>query len=335
MTEPRDKTAKRKRAEEAVRRSERELAIRNRIADIFLTIPEDEVYGEVLQVVLEVLESKHGVFGYIDEEGAIVFPSMTREVWEQCQMPGKDIVFPREAWGGIWGRVLTEKKALYSNEPGRVPEGHIPIERSLGVPIIHQEEVIGLLHVANKPTDYEQRDQDLLEVIAGWIAPILHARLQRDSQERARRRAEQALRSRAAKLKDLNRHLVRAHAQLSKSQTQMAEKSALLQSVAEAQVRSLSESFEVTAGKYWAAWPLSYRLTFSPLRSWPRAGRCSMPSPLRGRAGSLQMRYAASYRRLLNWCWIASSRGRSLSRSSPSPAARRSWRPSGRKWFSP
>jgi signal transduction histidine kinase/CheY-like chemotaxis protein len=51
--------------------------------------------------------------------------------------------------------------------------------------------VIGLLAVANKPADYDQADQDQLEHIAAYLAPVLHARLQRDAQELARRRAEE------------------------------------------------------------------------------------------------------------------------------------------------
>ncbi len=113
-----------------------ELTIINRVADIFLTVEDEEMFGHVLQVVLDALQSKYGFFGYIDEEGALVCPSMTRDVWDQCQIPDKDIVFPREVWGGIWGRSLTEKKTLYSNEPHRVPEGHIRIARSLCTPIV-------------------------------------------------------------------------------------------------------------------------------------------------------------------------------------------------------
>jgi PAS domain S-box-containing protein len=182
----------RKRAEEALRRSQRELAIRNKIADTFLTVPDQEMYGEALQVVLEALESRYGVFGYIDEDGAIVRASMARDIWDQCRVPDKDIVCPPEQWGGIWGRALIEKKSRYSNEPGRVPEGHIPILNSLAVPIIHRKRVIGLLHVSNKETGYDEDDKEMLETIAGHIAPILRARLQRDRQERRCARARSA-----------------------------------------------------------------------------------------------------------------------------------------------
>ena len=193
----------REQIEEALQESKRQLSIRNSIAEIFLTTPDDEMYGEVLQVLLEAMESKYGIFGYIDENGALVCPSMTRDIWDQCQVPDKTIVFPREKWGGIWGRALIEKKTLYANEGLHVPEGHVPITKVLVVPVMYGGQVIGLLEVANKPTDYSHKDQEFLEIIAGKIAPILNARLQRDRQRTQRRRIEEALRKSEKRYREL------------------------------------------------------------------------------------------------------------------------------------
>ena len=183
----------RKQAEEALRHSEHELTIRSQIANIFLTTPDEEIFSDMLQVILKTMASEHGLFGYIDEDGALVCPSMTRNIRDKCQVTDKEIVFPRETWGGIWGRALIEKKILYSNEPSCVPEGHIPVSRSLAVPVIHQGEVIGSFLVANKATDYDEKDIGLLETIAGYIAPVLKARLERDRKEKERHRAEEEL----------------------------------------------------------------------------------------------------------------------------------------------
>jgi PAS domain S-box-containing protein/putative nucleotidyltransferase with HDIG domain len=175
-------------------RAEQGLGVRNRIADIFLMVPNDEMFGAVLQIVLEVMDSAYGIFGYLDEDGTMVCPSMTRDVWEKCQVPDKTIRFPRETRGdSIWGRAISEKSSFYSNEPGRVPEGHVPIHRVLAVPILFQGEVLGQVVVADKSTDYGVRDQEKLEAIAGYIAPVLQARLQRDREDQARRRAEEAV----------------------------------------------------------------------------------------------------------------------------------------------
>ena len=178
---------------EALRQSQRQLSIRNKIVEIFLTIPDDEMYGAVLEVLLETMESKYGIFGYIDEHGRLIIPSMTRDIWEKCRVPDKTIVFPRDKWGGIWGRALKEKKSLYTNEGLHAPEGHVPITRVLVVPVMYGGQVIGLLGVANKATDYSLKDLEFLESIAGKIAPILNARLQRDREERERKQAEEAL----------------------------------------------------------------------------------------------------------------------------------------------
>jgi PAS domain S-box-containing protein len=190
----------RKRVKEALEQSERELTIRNKIANVFLTASEEEMYEQVLQIILEAMESRYGVFGYIDEAGDMVAPSMTKDIWDECQIPDKDIVFPRETWGGIWGRAMVERKILYSNGPFRVPEGHIPMLRAMAVPIVHQGELIGLIAIANKVTDYDEKDRELLESIVDYIAPVLRARLQRDIEEGARRQTQEALRQHAERL---------------------------------------------------------------------------------------------------------------------------------------
>ncbi len=177
-------------AEDALYWSEKELSLMNRISNVFLTASDEEMYLEVLKIVLEALESPYGVFGYIDENGALVCPSMTRDVGEQCQVPNKDIVFHRKDLGGIWSQTLTEKKSLFLNRPFSVPAGHIKVTRVLTVPIIYQNKAIGNFLVGNKVTDYTERDKCLLENIAHHIAPVLAARLQREAQERARRRTE-------------------------------------------------------------------------------------------------------------------------------------------------
>ncbi|MBU2608834.1 MAG: PAS domain S-box protein [Chloroflexi bacterium] len=184
----------RKLAEEDLHRSERDLAIRNQMANIFLALPDEEAYDEVLQVILERMDSRHGVFGYINENGDLVCPSMTGDICDQCQMSGKDIVFTRHNWKGIWGRALTEKKTFYSNDSFQVPEGNIPVRRAIATPIIYQGEVIGNLTIGNREKDYDDKDKDLLENIASYVAPILYARLQREKEEKARWQAEELFR---------------------------------------------------------------------------------------------------------------------------------------------
>ncbi|MBN1912330.1 MAG: GAF domain-containing protein [Pirellulales bacterium] len=180
------------RTEERLRQSERELAVRNRIANVFLTVPDNQIYAEVLKIVLDATRSRLGIFGYIDEDGALVVPSMVGQVAEECQVPGWTGTFPRDTWGeSIWPRAIRQKKTLYSNARStQLPPGHLQIHRNISFPIVHWGEVIGLLQIANKDSDYDQEDILTVERIGATIAPILFARLQREQEERRREQSE-------------------------------------------------------------------------------------------------------------------------------------------------
>ena len=186
-------------------RSERELSVKNRIAEVFLTIADEDMYTEVLNIVLAAFDSRLGVFGFIDEKGALVVPSMTRHVWDRCQVADKTITFPHGTWGdSAWPRAIREKRAVWSNEPSAMaPAGHVPVRRHISMPIVHKGEVIGLFQVANRGTEYAEEDVLALRSIADYVAPLLHARLERDLWERERRLAEEALRASGAKLRGI------------------------------------------------------------------------------------------------------------------------------------
>lgn len=197
--------SERKRAEQELRSAHELLAIRNRIAEVFLTAPDAEMFSGVLDVLLAFTGSELGVFSYLDEDGAAVAPSMTKQVLEECQIPDKTIRFPRETWGdSIWARAILEKRSLYKNEPGKVPEGHVPIHSVLVVPIIFQDTVIGHFELANRPGGYSDAEKEVVEEICRYVAPVLHARLGRHRLEAQRKQAADALKE----SEERYRHLV-------------------------------------------------------------------------------------------------------------------------------
>ena len=181
-------------AEMELHRSQRLVSVRDQISRVFLTIADREMYGEVLDLILEVFQSTLGLFGYLEEDGTLVWPSVTRRVWDGCQMLRKDFVLPSDAWGEVFTAVIRAKQPICINQSVPVPAGHNSVKRILGVPLVHRKEVIGLVVVANKEADYDEEDRELLESIGAHIAPVLHARLQREREEAQRRKTEQALR---------------------------------------------------------------------------------------------------------------------------------------------
>jgi len=186
---------KRRQVEADLRRSEQDLAIRSHIADIFLTLPDEQMYGEVLQVILERMESKYGVFGYIADDGTLVYPSTAINIRDQWQVSDHDALFQGETWQEIWNKTLTEKKPFFSNQPLPIPQGDSTVQSALVVPIIYAGNGIGIIVVANKPVDYNEKDIHVLETIASYLSPILNVRLQRDKEEKALQQAEDLFRT--------------------------------------------------------------------------------------------------------------------------------------------
>ncbi len=195
ITEQKQSAIERIESEQRLLRSEWELAIRNRIAHIFLTSSDCDLYAEILDVVLEAMKSRFGVFGYVDDaEENMIAASLTQDIWwEDCQMEGKEFRFPRESWKGVWGEALKQKKSIISNSRGIVPEGHLAIQNAMSVPILYREKRVGTLTVANKKGDYDEADQELLESIAGYIAPIISDRIQREQEEIQRKQLEEQM----------------------------------------------------------------------------------------------------------------------------------------------
>ncbi|HEX4335250.1 MAG TPA: GAF domain-containing protein [Polyangiaceae bacterium] len=197
--------------------------IREKLTEILLTTPEEEMYADVLDLLLGTFESEFGYFGYINEAGDLVCPSMTRNIFPQCMVEDKTNVFPKAIWGGLWGRILREERSLIKNEGHRVPAGHLPIERSFGSPISYRGKLIGQFHFANRGRDYGESDVQLLERIAGFVAPVLNARLRRDEEERGRRKAEEELLRANVDLKDKLRELERLNDALIDREERMIE----------------------------------------------------------------------------------------------------------------
>lgn len=184
-----------------------EMAVRNRVVEVLLTVPDDRAYREILQVLLDATGSMHGVFGYIDDDGALVVPYHAIDTEDRSQNACKINRFSKDAWGDTAGsRAIVEKRTVCSNEPsGDVPEPYFPLRRQISVPVLHQGTVLGLIQVANKEKDYDERDIAFVESIAAAIAPGLDLRRQRERRESSRLHADQIHREADQKLKMLLR----------------------------------------------------------------------------------------------------------------------------------
>ncbi len=135
----------------------------------------DDVSVRVLQHARQLTGSAFGYVGYIDtENGDLVCPTMTRDIWKECNVPGKSVRFTK--FSGLWGWVLEQREALLTNDPASdprstgTPAGHLPIKRFLAAPALVGEQLVGQLALANAERDYTDRDLEAVRRLAETYA---------------------------------------------------------------------------------------------------------------------------------------------------------------------
>ncbi len=183
------------RSEIELRHANTELELRTEIAHILLTRSDAAMFADVLDAVRRATNSGWGFVGYVDEGGALVVPSMPRDIRKAFRMPDDELRLPPETWGdSIWARTLREGTTRLSNQPGHVPADHLSIDCALCVPLTCGDETIGVITVANREGGYGPSERHTLETVAECTAMVMHEWIAKTTEERARRRAEDALR---------------------------------------------------------------------------------------------------------------------------------------------
>jgi PAS domain S-box-containing protein len=161
----------------------------------------------VLEQARLLTDSPFGYVGYIDPaDGSLVCPTMTRDIWDTCEVPDKSIVF-RE-FGGLWGWVLTRREPLLSNDPNAdprssgVPGGHLPIHRFISVPVLAGDTLLGQIALANAPRPYTESDLKDLERLAVLYALAVRHQRDRDRLTRQALSLEEQVADRTAALEE-------------------------------------------------------------------------------------------------------------------------------------
>ncbi|MDY9927175.1 GAF domain-containing protein [Methanosarcina sp.] len=193
-------------ADDRIRRYNRILEGINRIfSNVVQAKTEEELGNACLSVALEVTGSQFGFVGEIGADGLLHDIAISDMGWEKCLMydrtghshPPGDFVLH-----GLYGRVVDSGKSFFTNEPSShpysvgLPSGHPSLTSFLGVPLIQDQKVIGMIAVANHEGGYSCEQQEDLEA----IAPAMMQALQRKKEEQERMKAQEALQKNEAEL---------------------------------------------------------------------------------------------------------------------------------------
>ncbi len=146
----------------------------------------DALSERVLDHCRQFTGSRFGFVGYIDPDtGFLMAPTMTRDIFHQCEVAGKTVVFEKP--GGLGGAVFDSDRPLIANDPAGhpssvgTPPGHLPIRRFMGVPCLQAGVKRGMIGLANKEGDYTDNDLEVVDA----LATVYAAQIARWDAERA------------------------------------------------------------------------------------------------------------------------------------------------------
>jgi len=237
----------------------------------------EEISTQVLETSKKHTTSALGFAGYIDPEtGYLICPTLTRDIWESCQVKEKNIIF--KTYHGLWGWVLKNRRALLTNSPSKdprsagIPEGHMPIHRFLSAPATFDNDVVGQISLANPLRGYKRRDLTLIKRIAAIYAIAIHKKRAEDALQKAHDNLEKRVEERTSDLKKSNVHLKqeiagrkRMERALRKSEKQLRALAARIQEVQETERKHLAQELHDRVGQSLSALNLNLNIITSQL----------------------------------------------------------------------
>ncbi|MGD9124715.1 MAG: PAS domain S-box protein, partial [Desulfarculaceae bacterium] len=170
----------------------------NEIYQAFVSNSDLAVVAQAVMDQAKALTSSH--FGFVgnlnDSPDRLMCPAIDREVWDVCQIEDKQAAIHK--FGGMLTWVLKNQQPLLTNDAAAdprsagIPEGHVPINKLLSVPVKHGQEVLGQIAVAAPERDYSPEDQMTLERLADLYGTALVEHRRREQAARIDVQIQQA-----------------------------------------------------------------------------------------------------------------------------------------------
>ena len=133
----------------------------------------DELLQKTLDEAENLTGSCVGFYHFLDSDQEMLTLQAwsTRTATKFCKAEGSGSHY-HLSQAGVWVDCVRERRAVIHNDyaslPHRkgMPEGHATVVRELVAPVFRNGKIVAILGIGNKATDYDQRDVDLVTLLA-------------------------------------------------------------------------------------------------------------------------------------------------------------------------
>jgi diguanylate cyclase (GGDEF)-like protein/PAS domain S-box-containing protein len=177
------------------RRLEQILLLRLHLWEYIATHSLNEVIQLALDEIGNITDSPIGFYHFIEQDQKTISLQAwsSRTLEEFCKAESSGMHYSLEA-AGVWTDCVRKRQPIIHNNyktlPDRkgLPPGHAEIMRELVVPIIRSGSIVSILGVGNKPTDYDEKDIELVTHVANVTWEIIeHKRMEEALKESEKR----------------------------------------------------------------------------------------------------------------------------------------------------
>ena len=155
------------------RRTEKLLGVRLSLLEYAATHSLEELLQKTLDEVGDLTESPIGFYHFVekDQKTLSLQAWSTRTVQEFCKAEGRGMHYSIDK-AGVWVDCVRQRRPVIHNDYNSLlhkkglPQGHAPVIRELVVPIMRGGNVVAVLGIGNKPTDYDDTDIETVSYLA-------------------------------------------------------------------------------------------------------------------------------------------------------------------------